>query len=179
MNLETVSIKCPHCGAKLRAKMTAGLEQKNVTCPVCKERSPFTAFIKEEPKVENLSTDYGVAIEKNQSSRLGHIRILDDENSIKFELKLGKNVVGRKAAASNADIQIPLPAGCNKVSREHFVIEVIKTETDSYKHCISLFKQKVNETFVEDVELEYGICLVLNHGDKIKMPGISLIFENA
>ena len=42
---EVIKIKCPTCGAVLAAKNKPGLENKIITCPVCKQKNPFNNFI--------------------------------------------------------------------------------------------------------------------------------------
>lgn len=37
-------IKCPFCGTPLSVKNIPGIEKKNLTCPVCKCKAPFTSF---------------------------------------------------------------------------------------------------------------------------------------
>lgn len=177
MSVQTINLKCPHCGAKLRAKMVEGIEKKSPICPICKEKSPFTEFIKDTVRKDESATDYGIATNSNATQALGHLRVMNDEKATIYNLQEGKNIIGRKASVSNATIQLELPAGANRISREHIVINVVKTAPNIYKHSVSLYKQQVNETFVCDIELEYGICLVLKHGDVIKMPDITLRFE--
>ena len=44
-------------------------------------------------------------------------------------------------------------------------------------HYLSLYKEKVNKTFVGNEPLVYGDCIILNHGDIIKLPDADLRFE--
>ena len=177
MSVQTINLKCPHCGAKLRAKMVEGIEKKSPICPICKEKSPFADYIKDTAHKDESATDYGITTNANATQALGHLRVVNDAKATIYNLQEGKNIIGRKASVTNATIQLELPAGANRISREHIVINVVKTVPNVYKHSVSLYKQQVNETFVCDIELEYGICLVLKHGDIIKMPDITLRFE--
>lgn len=38
-----IKIKCPFCGAVLKVKQQPGLDKASITCPVCKNKSSFTA----------------------------------------------------------------------------------------------------------------------------------------
>ena len=44
VNDEIIKIKCPWCNAVLSVKNRPDIETKNVTCPVCKQKSAFTQF---------------------------------------------------------------------------------------------------------------------------------------
>ncbi len=175
--MEIIQIKCPNCGAKLRAKMVEGIEKKSPICPVCKEKSPFNDYIKVSPNANEGATDYGAITKSSNANEIGQLRVVGDPENKVYKLKEGKNIVGRKATTTNATLQLEMPAGGNRVSREHFIINVNPISPHTYRHSISLYKQQVNETFVGDIELEYGICLVLKHGDLIRIPGMTLRFE--
>ena len=63
------------------------------------------------------------------------------------------------------------------MSREHIVIEIKKVPAKGFVHYLSLYKEKVNKTFVGNEPLVYGDCIILNHGDIIKLPDADLRFE--
>ncbi len=63
------------------------------------------------------------------------------------------------------------------MSREHIVIEVKKLPVKGFVHYVSLYKEKVNKTSIGNEPLLYGDCVVLNHGDIIKLPDATLRFE--
>lgn len=44
VNNDIIKIKCPWCGSVLSVKNRPDIETKNVTCPVCKQKSAFTQF---------------------------------------------------------------------------------------------------------------------------------------
>ena len=105
---------------------------------------------------------------------LGRVKICG--TAISYQLRPGRNVIGRKGAKSGADFQID--TGENRfMSREHIVIEVKKLPSKGFVHYVSLFKEKVNKTSVGDEPLLFGDCIVLNHGDIIKLPDANLKFE--
>lgn len=185
-------IKCPCCGAVLAVKTQPGIENKKVTCPVCKESSPFKLYKTVIDKKVEESTEYpGKGSDERTSYRnndetetnigsglnfaLGRLKVLNVSVS-SYRLKTGRNVIGRKASASTADFQIPVTGG-KRMSREHLVIEVKKVPGKGFVHYASLYKQKVNETLVNQERLEFGDCVVLNHGDKIILPDVTMIFE--
>ena len=44
-------------------------------------------------------------------------------------------------------------------------------------HYVSLSKERVNKTFINNTQLLYGDTLILQHGDIIKLPDINVRFE--
>ncbi len=93
-----------------------------------------------------------------------------------FRLSPGRNVIGRKASASSANIQ--LDTGENhRVSREHIVIEVKKIPGKGFVHYLSLFKERVNSTLHNKGSLLFGDCVILKNGDTISLPNFDIVFE--
>lgn len=186
---DIIKIKCPYCGAVLSVKNQAGIESKSVTCPICKQKSPFKDFKKVVDKVNDERTQYpgddektsyrtssdpGTDIGNGLNFTLGKLRVMPSGPS--FQLKPGNNIIGRRATQSSADFQIPME-GSKRLSREHLVIEIKKVQGKGFVHYASLCKQKTNKTFIGSEQLEYGDCLVLNHGDIIKLPDVNVKFE--
>ena len=185
---DIIKIKCPYCGSVLSVKNQTGIESKNVTCPICKQKSPFKDFKKVVDKVNDESTQYPGDDEKTSyktsSERtdigtglnftLGKLRVMPSGPS--FQLKPGKNIIGRRATQSSADFQIPMETS-KRLSREHLIIEVKKVPGKGFVHYASLCKQKTNKTLIGNEQLEYGDCVVLNHGDVIKLPDVNVKFE--
>lgn len=188
---ETAKIKCPFCGVILTVKMQEGIENKSVTCPVCKERTSFWRFKevadgvdKEDTEYPNddAKTDYGGHKGSGEESTImgntpnftiGQLRIPGTAKI--FRLKPGRNVVGREAATSSADVRIP--SGSNRMSREHVVIDVRKVQGKGFVHYVSLYKERLNDTFINNERILFEDCMVLRHGDVLKLPDVSLKFE--
>lgn len=193
---EIIQIKCPFCGAVLSVKDQQGIETKNVTCPVCKHLYPFVKFKKVSPTLagDESDTEYPDREEHTsynckcgQSGReetelnnnhgnfsLGMLKVAGTD--ISFRLRPGRNIIGRRAQKTGADIQIDT-AGKRSMSREHIVIEVKKIPAKGFVHYISLFKEKVNKTFIDGEQLLYGDCIILNDGALIELPDATLKFE--
>lgn len=170
----TLKIKCPFCGAILAIKNQSGLENLNVTCPVCKTTHPIKSckviqtYQKEETKYFNQYDELNKNI-----GHIGQVRVIGDDIQI-FHLELGENIIGRKASNSSAKIQLITES--KRMSREHIIINVKESEK-GYVHIVSLYKPKVNETLINQDPLVYGDSIILKHGDKIVLPDITLLFE--
>ena len=182
---DIIQIKCPFDGAILSVKNQPGIESKNVTCPICKHKYPFTQF-KRVDKTGNTGddpdTEYpGGNGHNDESTDLGQLnftigRLKVSGAGTTFRLKPGRNVIGRKATKSGADFQIDTGEQ-RAMSREHIVVEVKKVPSKGFVHYLSLFKEKVNKTWLGNEQLLFGDVIVLNHGDIIKLPDVTLIFE--
>lgn len=186
---DIIKIKCPYCGAVLSVKNQAGIESKSVTCPICKQKSPFKDFKKiiENPNDERTqypgddektsyktSSDPGTDIGTGLNFTLGKLRVMPSGPS--FQLKPGKNIIGRQASKSIADYQIPTDPS-KRMSREHLIIDIKKVPGKGFVHYASLYKERINPTFIGSEQLEYGDCVILNHGDIIKLPDVNVKFE--
>jgi hypothetical protein len=184
-----VHIKCPQCGSVLSVLSVPGIEGKNVTCPVCKYKGRFTTFRAHVPNANQYPgegedhTQYGpiagggespTEIKDSINILPGQLRVVATGSV--FKLKPGRNVIGRLASKSSADIQ--LPTGMSKrMSREHIVIDVKKVACKGLTAFVSLCKELVNKTFVNGNELVYGDVIVLNDGDTITLPDMKVKYE--
>lgn len=175
-------IKCPYCGAILKVNLNApGIVNKQLKCPVCKEKSPFLKFILQQDK-EKEETDYRdrntertrLKGEEVSNIRLAKLKLLSE--SLEFFLKEGRNIVGRLASSSSATIQIPTNE-TRRLSREHLVIDVKKIPDEGYKYVASLYKEHINTTFINNEKLEYGDSVILRNGDVISLPDVTIVFE--
>lgn len=190
---EIIKIKCPFDGAVLSVRYQEGIEKKNLTCPICKNKYPFTQFKRlgaftdgddsgtEYPdKGRNDDTDLGKLSEKTtigpseENVVVGKVTVCGTSKS--FQLRPGRNVIGRKGTTSRADFQVDTGEK-RSMSREHLVIEVRKVAGKGFVHYASLFKEQVNETFIGNEQLYYGDCVILKHGAMIKLPDAILKFE--
>jgi hypothetical protein len=187
---EIIQIKCPFCGSVLSVKTQPGIESKNVGCPVCRHKYPFTQFkclsgsspgdepptdyARKEEHTSYRSYESGQTEMPKENLELGRLTV--DGSGISYRLMPGRNVVGRKAAKSEAGIQI-YTADSRAMSREHIVIDVKNVPGKGFVHTLSLYKEKVNPTFIGSEPLVYGDRIVLTHGDVIRLPDTTLKFE--
>lgn len=183
---ELIKIRCPFCSTALTVKRIPDIEKKSVTCPVCKQKSPFKDFTQtfnadsetnygnphsnKSYDSENSQNSFG----ENSNSFIGELINMDTGDV--YQLQPGKNVIGRKATSSKATIQIP--TGDNKrISREHLVIDVRRVAGKGYVHYISLYKKETNKTIVGTSQLLYGEELALKNMQLIDLPELTLMFQ--
>ena len=179
---EIIQIQCPSDGAILSVKNQAGLESKNVTCPICKQSRPFTQYKRYVPKTEehtqypNQHGEDGQEHTEVAAPNLSIGRLTVVATGQQFQLRPGRNVVGRQAASSEADCQINTGEN-RRMSRSQVVIEVVKVPGKGFVHQVRLFKERCNATFVNHTQIENGDCLVLHHGDLLRLPDADVKFE--
>ncbi|MCF0196637.1 MAG: FHA domain-containing protein [Bacteroidaceae bacterium] len=177
-----IKMGCPVCGTVQLVKYVPGCENGIVPCRVCNKRYAFAKFkwIDNTANEETLYPGSGNAKPKENTERtrlgavnntIGHLiaagRI--------YPLRLGKNVIGRKAESSSATIQ--LPTNSMRLCREHIIIEVKNIPGMGSVHHGSLYKKAVNATFVNNSQLEFGDVLVLNNHNIIRLPDVNVEFE--
>ncbi len=168
---DIIKISCPVCSGVLKVRRTENMESKHVTCPICNKRSLFTAFriVIERPEE---STQIGNVNEHNHT--VGQLYVPNLNRT--FPLNIGRNLIGRKSNASSADIQIPCET--KRMSREHIIIDV-KDVNGQINHYLSLNKAQVNDTFINNVKLEFGDKIILKNYDIINLPDIDVRFNLA
>lgn len=175
MENNKIQIKCPHCGVVLGLKAVPGLEKKTLRCPKCGVPTPFLSFKRVEVQAQPpKKTESETLVPAFRNQVIGTLR-LKGSATPPFQLKEGRNIVGRATSSSTADVQIPV-LGSKRMSREHLIIDV-KLVGENYVHTVSLYKEKVNETYVGENLLEFGDMVVLSPRDELRLPDATLIFE--
>ncbi len=189
MDQSIITIKCPNCGAVLQVKNQPDIETKNVPCPKCRQRMPFTSFQRVVLRKKVNKTLYPEGFRNRQPNILGRQqpvgnpappavagRLRMQATGQLFQLHEGRNIIGRMAPESQATIQIPIAAS-KRMSREHLVIEVKQVPGKGYMHTASLYKPKHNRTMLGGQELEYGQTVALSNGCIVELPDATLVFE--
>lgn len=184
-----IKVKCPQCGAVLSIKNIPGLENKIVTCPVCKYKGMFTSYRSYVARSEDQTDyDYGDHTQYNTgydrtdgSTSQDYFNILPGQltiigNGQTFKLKFGHNVIGRQSSRSSATIQLPT-GDSRRMSREHLIIDIKKMPGKGMTAYVSLYKEKVNKTYINNEQLLYGDVLVLKDGDVISLPDMKVKYE--
>lgn len=187
---EIIQIKCPFCGAVLSVKNIPDIDKKNVTCPICKQTNRFVNYKLITPNAiggtkpsgnEVYNSQRSYESSSNEETQYGPMnftigRLKLHGSNISYQLKPGKNEVGRKSKNSLVDFQIDTGES-RRMSRNHLVIEVVKENHKGYVHYVSLSKENVNPTTVNGNPMCYGVDkVILNNGAIIKLPDAELRF---
>lgn len=184
---EFVFLKCPFCGGVLKIINKPGLENKNINCPACHHKNHFSHYrqVKMKPVDNDPDTVYpGHNTADKEETEIGGVTASSLNLSIgslivgpnSYQLKPGRNVIGRKASNSKASIQ--LETGENRrMSREHLIIEVKKEMGKGFVHIASLAKDNVNDTFIGGEKLYPGDSFILAPGVTINLPDFDIKFN--
>lgn len=165
---ELIIIKCPKCGKHFALTQEPLNPSVKVRCLACHQYTPYSELRPvQEPAVEPAEQIEQETIVQQPVPQLPVLRLLTPLSE-EYQLKLGRNVIGRSAATSQADIQIGT-AQMKHISREHAVVDV-KEEMGSYACYFSLFKQTLNDTYVSDKKVSFGDSIRLCHGDRLILP---------
>lgn len=90
-----IFIKCPSCGGELQVTSAEGLEDKNASCPQCKQPNAIKDYLpKYSLKVDNTN----------------------------YQLHFGRQWVGRKKEGNDAEVQIPDET--MYMSKKHAIMEL-------------------------------------------------------
>ena len=176
--MNVIKIKCPNCGGILSVRAKILNPEMNITCKICNIPSPLKSYtqIKEQPQSSNNDDETQLGV-RAENFVIGQLKIQGSDLS-PFLLKMGRNVIGREAKSSTADIQIAQQStGRSRMSREHLIIDVDKVVGKGFVHHLSLYKEGVNETFLNTEKLEALDRIILKDGDVITLPEAKLVFE--
>lgn len=141
-----IYIKCPHCGGELQVASAPGLEKKNAPCPQCKVTSPVSDYL---PK-------YSLKVD-----------------GCNYQLRFGRQWVGRKKDGNDADVQIPDET--RYMSKKHAVIEL--TCTAAGVEC-TFEEHGKNPTAKEGVDLIADDIIYLNINDCLTLGGKKMYLAN-
>ncbi len=179
--MDELLIKCPNCGAIIQIKNMPNIEKASVKCPICQERSAVRDCKRVNNVPQSEETDLNIRrgsrehtkYRNTEAQNLGRLRVLDGSNAT-YKLKLGRNIIGRKASVTKADIQLQ---ATQRMSREHLIIDVQEEMGNTYSHRASLYKEHVNNTYIGASRLEYGDRVRLHNGDIIRLPDLDITIE--
>lgn len=197
--MNEIKIKCPTCGKVLRLQDAPNINAASFTCPVCEEKHVVGKCQRyvEQPKPMVSSGDetrYGGASARqggdetrigsqpqcggSDETRIGSasspaVGVLVDNMGRTYQLRLGINTIGRKAASSPASVQIATDD--RTMSRSHAVIDVSHAGGKTI-HILRNGANK-NPSYLNGSLIGQQDQLILNNGDRIKMGNTEMTFK--
>ena len=129
--MSNIYIVCPECRQQLRFQEVPGYQNMVVECPKCHFKANVSVYqrglqARGGHGADDMPTQLVFA--PSTSIDIGQIRVLAT-NEIQY-LKIGSQIIGRRAQSGNADIKI---SNDIYMSRRHVQIDVVK-KADSYEH---------------------------------------------
>lgn len=197
--MSEIKIKCPTCGKVLRLQDAPNINAASFTCPVCEEKHVVGKCQRyvEQPKPmvssgDETRYDGASARQGDDETRIGSqpqcggsdetrigsvsspaVGVLMDNMGRTYQLRLGINTIGRKAASSPASVQIATDD--RTMSRSHAVIEVSHAGGKTI-HILRNGANK-NPSFLNGSLIGQQDQLILNNGDRIKMGNTEMTFK--
>ncbi|MBP3762493.1 MAG: FHA domain-containing protein [Bacteroidales bacterium] len=168
---DILNLQCPRCASVLTVRRVDGIENKNITCPVCKNRALGREFKK--PTATPKGTVYNNRA-SGDTRLIGQLRTMPDGPV--YPLQEGRNIIGRQASTSKATIALP-PDPDRRTSREHLIINVQQTALNGFVHTVQLYKEQANKTLLDGMPLVPGEELILKNGQLLALPSVTLRFE--
>ena len=106
---------------------------------------------------------------------LNGIQLRDLQTRKIYPFVMGQNRFGRKSNSSECEHQID--NGDNKISRQHFTIEVQLNDDASTYGCYLIDTKSANGTYLNDERIDVESRLRLNFGSKIRVGKTEFVFE--
>lgn len=193
--MQVKRIKCPNCNAVLDVKNSKDERQKHILCPGCKAEllvkfpQPLVAeTVIANGKLNDGATQIsggngttkliggsGAASTQFMPQSTVHNETAQLEyNGHIYRLSEGKNIVGRKAITSTANIQVETLD--RYMSRQHISITVTTLPEQTVKALLSNYQNK-NQTLVNDQPIVAGDTIRLIDGNRIMMGRTTVTFK--
>ena len=175
-------IKCDSCGLTLNVPQRNGEPVRVIRCPNCSHQ--LRVEFDPQPK-DSSETVYGGGMANNhqpQPSEDGATIYAQKKiiskgmlmcNGKRYPLHNGRNVVGRKAPSSEADVQID--SIDRHISRQHAIIKMSRVADGSLRALISCTKDRLT-TIVGGQSLAVGDEIVLTSGITLVLGETSLLY---
>jgi len=155
--MEIKRVKCPQCGVILEVKNSKNEVVKNFTCPGCHANLSV--------RFQQTELDDSTTRLLNDTLKSASLPILISNGQF-FQLDLGRNIIGRKADSSVADIQIKTDDLL--ISRHHALITVEQDPSGGYRAKLTNYKNK-NLTRVNGLEIVDDDEVILEEGATLLM----------
>ena len=163
------TIQCPSCGLVMAINFSPAVLQKTLVCPNCHtSRKVAEYLLYREPTTKN--NEGSTQVVRNVLPKQAQLTDLSTGRS--YSLQRGKNTLGRKAATSDATVQIETTDSF--MSRNHIGIDVESQNGGIY--CVLYNTRNRNKTLVNGNRVEEGDRIELQNGTIITLGNTQLKF---
>lgn len=172
-------LQCPNCKCVLEISEFQGNDQTVLTCPNCKTPNAVGNYIKNPGLQQRKASDCATQLNLGQSgSDAGRSQsLLDLRTGNRFNLTLGRHLVGRRTSSSPSVADIALDTDDMGISRSHFYIDMYCMDDGRIKAVLGNAKNK-NMTYVNGDLLGEEDRIVLHNRDVIKISQTELKYYN-
>lgn len=169
---DKIKIVCPQCKSALSVSKLPGIEQKVLTCPICKYKATIGSYLNNSLRVQVPSCDAPTEVgdvPTVKKTATSEVPVCLKVNGMTYPLKVGSNSIGRKATTGTADIQI---AGDKYMSRSQGIFYVERTINGFIYKYQEL--GAANHSVISGVVLEDGDVVAVKVGDVLLMGDTSV-----
>lgn len=168
-----IYIVCPECRRQLSFNEVPGYQNMVVECPKCHFKANVSVYQSGGNARGGHGNDETATLLVAPPSRpLTPGQICVKNTGDIHRLKVGQNVIGRRAKSGDADIQI---AGDMYMSRRHVIIDVVKKE-NGYEHRLVEINSK-NIVKLNGNAINRGDILLLRFGDRLTLGSTDICIE--
>lgn len=169
-----IFIVCPECHQQLSFNEVPDYQHMIVECPKCHFKANVSVYqggiqARGAQGANDMATQLVFA--PRTTLDIGQIRVVAT-NEIQW-LKVGQNVIGRRAETGTADIKI---SNDMYMSRRHVQIDVVKT-AGGYEHRLVEIGSK-NIVLLNGNPIKRDDILVLKFGDILTLGKTDIVFES-
>lgn len=173
-----LTVVCPNCRSRLSIEGTPGIQDKMLTCPICKFKAKVSLYqIGQAGKGGQGADDCSTQMDPSQqmvNSDPGQMRVMQTGQIC--ELRVGSQVLGRLAKTGTADMQI----GSDKyndeyMSRRHVQIDVVRTMYGLEHHLVEIGSKNIIQ--LNGKNIMRGDVIILKFGDRLTLGETEVILE--
>lgn len=172
--MEKIFIVCPECHQQLSFNEVPDYQNKLVECPKCHFKSTVSVYqrgtqARGAQGADEMPTQ--LVMPPKTAVDLGQFRVVGTGEIQWF--KEGRNIIGRRASTSTADIKI---SNDPYMSRQHVQIDVVKSAV-GYEHRLIEINSK-NIVKLNGKEIQRGDILKVKFGDTLTLGKTDIILES-
>ena len=169
-----ILITCPECRQHLSFEEITGYQNMLVECPKCHFKANVSVYqngggARGSHGADEMSTK--ILYAPSSSIDVGQIRVLST-NEVQY-LKIGSNVIGRRAQSGNADIKI---SNDMYMSRRNVQIDVVKKSTGFEHRLVEI--GSTNTVKLNGTPVNRGDILIIKFGDVLTLGHTEIRLES-
>lgn len=174
-----ISVVCPNCRSRLSIENVPGIQDKILSCPICKFKAKVSVFqIGQAGKGGQGASDDDTLLPASLGLQVktdtGQMRVIQTGQIC--ELRLGSQVLGRLAQSVKADLQIGSDNYMDEyMSRRHVQIDVVRTAHGIEHHLVEIGSKNIIK--LNGKAIQRGDEIVLQFGDKLTLGRTDVILE--
>lgn len=177
--METITVVCPNCHSRLSVNDVPGIQDKLLTCPICKYKAKVSVYqIGQAGQGGQGALDDATQLpdfmQQGKKNDVGQMKVVQTGQIC--ELQIGTQVLGRLAQSGTADIQIGNDNYKDEyMSRRHVQLDVVRTAEGIEHHLVEIGSKNI--ILLNGKAINRGDQLVLNFGDKLTLGKTDIILE--